>query len=414
MKRRTVFAFCLFFLFFGIVGCGLEDEPIPSPHAVVLINPSNSSGEQYLFASNRFLDRVYRINTRSLNVDEIKVGAKPRNITANPDGTLVAVANEAGKSISIIATESLQTWKVSTGYEPRDIRFSPDGAWLAVANYKNETVSLIHMDNKTLQSQIWVGGGPVSLDFDPTSAYVAVVCYNEDAVRVIDVEEKKVIFDWQDDELLDRPQAVVFGHADSPAEGLLFVGCRRDPDDPEHESYADSIAVFHLTERWYDNHVFEPEIEIIRSGPNPRGFGWTQDGDKLLAINHVFEYSDTYDVDTLSVLDIVRGEVDESYRIVVGDNPVALARAPEVDMFAVANKDGGSVTVVDLDEDSGSYQATASISTEINPYALAFSPDGRKVVVVHETPLMPVSVVDLDTGKSKVVYRSVGYDDWIE
>lgn len=390
-----------------------EDEPITSPHTTALVNPSKDGGHSYLFASNRYLNTVYRIDLNTMAVDEIKVGTKPRNLTARPDGTKVAVANESSRNITLIDTETLGTCTIQTGFVPKDIKFSPNGKWLAVANYESETVSLINSKNFDMWD-IWVGGGPVSVDFDDQSRFIAVACYSEDSVKVISVEEKDVVQTWshgENDYYFDRPQAVLFGRSGTNSENMIFVGSRLSPEEnySYHEDYDDSIAVLYMPSNWREYiSSLKPPSEIIRSAPNPRGLFWNHEANKVLAVNYYF-YNDR-EWDKVSVLDVSdTQEVEETRRYTVDKNPIAAALSPDKDLFAIACHEGSAVNLIDTDKETIRY-----ISTIDRPYALAFNNKGTKVIVVHESPMMPVSVVDVASGTSEVVYESITMNDWIE
>lgn len=411
MKKLGWWGSLFLMLLAGAFGCGFEDEPIPSPHAIAIVTPQSSDQTPYLFASNRFLHKVYRINLETLDVDEISVGKKPRNIAASPDGSLVAVANERGKSITVIDSITLAKTTVQTGYCPRDVQFSPDGNWIGVANLEGETVSLINAHSGNMWN-IWVGGGPNSVAFDPTSRFLAAACYNEDAVKIINVETKKYYYNWMDQGAITRPQAVTFSKQYDDGSYLLFVGCHEDPYEYHHESYADSIVVLHWQGDWYENESYQPTTTVVRAGPNPRGFLWNYERDRLFAVNHVFGESEYgYTIDTVSVLKVEYNRepnVREDFRFVTEENPVAATITPS-GMLAVANKNGGSISLLDTNTYS-----SRNYGTLAKPYALAFNPSGNKVIVVHETPLMPLSVVNLQTGKVKVVFDSLSMGRWIE
>lgn len=402
------------FALIGTSGCYWDnDEPITSPHATVLVNLSKEGGPTYLFASNRFLDTVYRINLDNMKIDEVQVGTKPRNIAARPDGTKVAVANESSRNITLIDTKTLGTCTVQTGFFPKDIKFSPDGKWLAVANYESDSVSLINSKNFDLWD-IWIGGGPVSVDFDDQSMFVAVAAYNEDSIKIISVSEKEVVQTWshgQNDFYFDRPQVVLFGKSETNSENTIIVGSRLSPDEnwDYHADYDDSIAVLYLTPNWRDLIAsFVPNSDVIRAAPNPRGLFWNHNSDRVLAINHYF-FNDT-PWDKVSVLDVSEGRnVEETRRYTVDKDPVAAALSPDKDLFAVACKKGGAVNLIDIEKQTIRYVKTLAL-----PYALAFNNKGTKVIVVHESALMPVSVVDVVTGKSEVVYESIAMDEWID
>lgn len=444
------------------LGCGEAPEAIPSPHPITLVAPQKETGKLYLFASNRFLNTVYRIDLETLEVAEIDVGERPRNLDVRPDGNQVAVANERGRSISLIDAVSLKVQTVHTGEEPLDIRYSPDGAWLAVANYKNETVSLINP--VTLEHyNLWVGGGPASISFDETSRVVAVACFQEGTVRLIGVETKQILAYYRltDISELDtdaRPQAVSFGPANSAGAQHLFIGLRND-DFTTEASFVYSLALLPIRVEG-DNLLLGDEMQVLRGGPNPRGFIWHPDGRRVLTINHSFTDEGLgYNVDTISNLiyetagptggerktvpspqrlsllepppEIIAltprpdfthlpdgdpryvyrtdGRWVEQSRYTVGRNPISAAMAPNDKLLAVANQDNDSVSLIDLTQ-----YGVRSVSVTEKPYALAFTPSGRQVIVVHETPLMPVMTIDVETGKRRTLYESLSMNRWLD
>ncbi|MDP8225387.1 MAG: YncE family protein [Candidatus Lernaella stagnicola] len=461
MLHRFVFFFLLVFSLAFSIACGDMPEAIPAPHAIATVQPYGDGGKTFLFATNRYTDQVYRVDLSNFDVREVKVGNKPRNITASPDGRQVAVASEKDKSITLIDTLSLHARRVHTGREPRDVRYSPDGQWIAVANYKNESVSLIGSQSGE-HYVVWVGGGPASVAFDETSRIVAVACFYEESIKVIGVASKQIVAQWNMYEIpgldvFSEPQAVAFGPAGTPAGRTLFVGMRTD-SYVTSDAYADSIATIPL---W----VADDELEIghargIRAGPNPRGFSFDHDGGRVIVINKSLTEGDEsgYDVDTLSVLIRDTGETEpppisgpgkaptfpvevgrpsladyepppdqlerirgkprsallesawrELSRLVMERNPTAVAMHPEKDRIAVACRNGDTVIVVDLDS-----LQMSMFATEERPYALSFDPTGQYVIVAHETPLMPLSIIDTYDGDVRVLFDSLSMRDWVE
>ena len=412
MIRRSLQIVACIAIIWSVTACGVvDDEPITAQQSLVIVHPQEESGAAYLFAANKYLDRVYRVDLNTLAIAEIKVGNEPKSITASPDGELVAVANQGSKTITVIRSSSLVKQTIETGFAPADLRFSPDGNWLAVANLENETVNLIDSHSGEIW-EVWVGGGPTSLAFDPTSAYVAVACYYENGIKIVSVAEKSVVYDWTGYSELQRPQVVTFSPTADPRTGtLLVVGLHEDPYIENAESYADSIVVLTLESGWYENsEEYVPDLDVVRAGPNPRGFLWNEAGDTLVAINHTFEdWDSSYNIDTVSMLSVAGGQVEEERRFAVGSDPIAAALSPVEDVVAVANHDDASVSVLDLVDYS-----SRDFSTAVRPFAVAFTESGHKVVVVHDSALMPLSVIDLRDGSSKVVYESLSMNDWIE
>jgi DNA-binding beta-propeller fold protein YncE len=461
---RLRFLLCGILVAFAVaaVGCG-DLNPVTAPHAVAIVRPLNGNGPAYLFATNRYMDEVYRVNLGTYDVDSVKVGREPLNLAASPDGKTIAVASEEDESITLIHAMSLSKREIHTGRKPRDVRFSPNSQWVAVANYENESVSLI--DTNTGQiSDIWVGGGPISVAFDQTSRIVAVACYQEEAIKVLSVKAKAIAATWYlrdipGIDVYSEPQALAFGPAETDAAQSLFVGMRTD-DFVTEDSYADSVAVIPV---WVGDGVLEYErAQSVRAGPNPRAFIFDHGGTRAIAINHLIsDYYDTgYQVDTLSVLSRRGDEDDEPVpvkskrpshsllvaeptledapadddddttddddndddddddeeedwrevrRYPVDENPIAATLHPTDDRIAVASRDGDSVTIIDLDNGT-----SLTVETEVRPYALSFNAAGGRILVVHETPLMPLTEIDPFSGGTRVIHKSLSLNDYVE
>jgi YVTN family beta-propeller protein len=442
------------------LGCGaFQPNAQPMAHTAVLVQPAGeNTGPAYLFVSNRFVNAVYRIDLTTQQFTGILVGAGPQNLAASPDGSQVAVCNEADGSVSLIDTAKLHVRTINTGAYPIDVRYSPDGRWLAVANYNDQSVTLI--DPGTFETwTVWVGGGPASVSFEARSQFVAVACFGDNDVKLIDVAQQEAVATWDltayepSDETL-QPQTISFGPAGSQFAGTMFVGLEttfaESPSSPE--TYAHSIVVVPFPTKFYDDPTIEPtNVQIVRAGPSPSGFLWNREGSAFLAFNHdylseagvddtVSELKWTADDDTVGNLgDAIRRAVPEDStiprrdpqdsfayvpfaglvnlathwfeqrRFVVGRNPAGAALAPNRDYVAVANQDSHSISLLDL-----TTNGTTLVPVAANPFAVAFSPSGRYVFVVHETPLMPVSLVDTQTGTSWTLYKSLPMYRWIQ
>jgi DNA-binding beta-propeller fold protein YncE len=225
---------------------------------------------------------------------------------------------------------------------------------------------------------------------------------------------------------------------DTPASRTLFVGLQDQDSFYDTDSYEYSIVTIQFTDEVYNDPLdFPSVVDVVRAGPNPRGFLWNHAGDRLLALNHFYiDYNLSETVDTVSVLQPVEDSETaaqhwrpagdkrpplpllapaparwwmwlwpskwrEVVRYLVGDDPVAATLAPEADFVAIANRGSDSVSFIDL-----TTGGQRTFDTEARPGAVAFTND-HKVV-------MPVSVIDLQTGESKTVYKSLSMDEWIE
>jgi DNA-binding beta-propeller fold protein YncE len=413
MFKRATFIFLVVCLFgTSLIACGGEDDvPITAPHMMAIALPHEYKGHAFLFASNRFLDKVFRVNLNSLDIDEVNVGANPKNIAVSPDGSTVVVVNEHSANVTIIDTMTLAHVSVRTGLRPLDVQFSPDGKWFAVANFDEGAVSLF--DTRTYGMQwIEVGSGPISLDFHESSEWLAVANYISRSVSIVDVQTGSMVrtlFDGQlvDDYKLD-PQVIKFGRPGTSSADMLFVGYRNVYHGwASHFENQSKIAVIRLSENWMTEDGDSLDVEVLQTDSNPRGLLLVDNGERILSINH-FLTGDIPDTATLFSFDEDRNlSLDRSY--VVGKSPIAVVKAPGSNLLAVACKAGDQINLIDLDT-----EINRTVSTKNNPNALAFSSDGQKVVVVHDSPLMPISVIDVESGTSKVVKDSISIERWID
>ncbi len=409
----------------GLVACGApDDSPTTSRTTIAVVNthnPGSSGNLSFLFATNHYVNRVYRINLDTLDVDDVKVGKNPRSIAASPDGRFVACANEKSASITVIQTVTLATWSVVVGMKPVELRFSPNGRWLAVANYEYLSVALINTDTGGM-SLIYACTGPTSLDFDDNSEILAVACYDSGTIQLIDMNDKTTMYADSTDgiEVYDRTQVVLFGREGTNAHDLLFTGFREGPGDESDSASNYSIGVIDLRED-----PWEPDF--VEAAINPRAFFWNHAGDKMISIHHGqdpvvqvndpnYHWSYTYDsggalipgqISVLAVDENRNVEVEDRY--IIAGNPVTAAMDSNRDFLAVADKENAKVLFIDLVK-----KTQRSVSTETRPYALGFNSSGTKVIVVHETALMPVSLIDVASGSSKVIYKSLSMNQWVE
>jgi len=443
-------------------GCGEERETTSSPLPVILLISGNDTNQGFLFAANRFLNTVYRIDPETL--ETVKVGMnKPRILIVSPDGDQAAVANERGRSISLIDARTLKVQTIRTGRKPTDVRYSPDGAWLAVAHYEDNSVSLIQTATQAV-TNIPVAGGPVSVAFDETSGVAAVACFDSEAVALIGVELKQVLALFHISyvspiEAHVRPLVVSFGPTGSPGAQRLFVGLSGD----DYQTEADPPFSLAILPIWAagDELLLGDEMQLIRSGPNPYGLIWCRRGEMLLTINHstVDRYPGS-DADTVSVLayenqgtstlpekpapasrrlslreapaEVVTisprldfthlpdgdprfhyrqsGHWVEQHRSEVGRRPIAAALELDRELVAIAGRDSASVSLLDLREP----QTIRTVPVPEQPCALAYASGGRLLVVVHETPLMPVTVIDVEKGESRTLIDSLAMNRWLE
>jgi gliding motility-associated-like protein len=105
----------------------------------------------------------------------IPVGASPYDITINPSGSLVYVANSNSNSVSVINTATNTVVStIPTGISPQALVVSPDGSTLYVANKGSNTVSVINTVTNMVVATIPTGSGTwgISINSDGSEVYL--------------------------------------------------------------------------------------------------------------------------------------------------------------------------------------------------------------------------------------------------
>ena len=136
-----------------------DDKPlVVIPEAEV---GNRNMPQDFVFIEDAKNNLVIVINKEGEILNKIKVGSKPHDISASPDGTFVATANFGDGTVSIIDTQSLDLKKtLLTGNGAHGLSFSPDGSFLFVVNAFDDTLSIIETETFSQQKKIDVGSYP--------------------------------------------------------------------------------------------------------------------------------------------------------------------------------------------------------------------------------------------------------------
>ena len=138
---------------------------------------------------------VYRIDTRTLEVDEvIRVGAVPKFVAVSPDGSRLLVSNWCSYDVSVVDTASgEEVGRVPVGRYPRGLVVSPDSrtAYVAVmGSTQLATIDLATLDVGTVPE---VGGSPRHLNISPDGRHLYVTLNRDGRVAKVEVETGRVV-----------------------------------------------------------------------------------------------------------------------------------------------------------------------------------------------------------------------------
>jgi YVTN family beta-propeller protein len=147
-----------------------------------------------LFVANTQNDTIYKLDRENGGLQgSAKVGYRPYQIAASPDGTTVAVGEWGDGSVLLLRTTDLsQVGRVKVGAQPTDVAYGPDGR-LFVANAGSDSVSIIHDGQVAetvrtdLSSDGPIGATPSSLAVSRDGNRLYVANSGENDVAVIDI-----------------------------------------------------------------------------------------------------------------------------------------------------------------------------------------------------------------------------------
>lgn len=124
----------------------------------------------------------------------------------------------------------------------------------------------------------------------------------------------------------------------------------------------------------------------IAVGDNP--------GEVVVSADGRTAYGANQGSDTVSVIDVARGEVTAT--VAVGRVPAGLALTPDGDTLWVANYTDGTVQPVD----TGTLKAGSAVTVGSGPENMAITPDGRTLYVanIHDNTVTPVGLATREAG----------------
>ena len=200
---------------------------------VSLLGVAPAASEPYAYVANEAAGTVSVIDTQTDKVTStLKVGDKPRGITASVDGARLYIAHDTGtliehdlyrdkntaritvgrsakaiqpspdgKSLSIVVDDGVVLIDMATLRVTKTIRiddpnveratFSPDGRWIYANAKEGDSIRVIDVVSGSLSSSIKVGRGATSIGFlpDGSRAYAVV----GDEIVAIDVARREVV-----------------------------------------------------------------------------------------------------------------------------------------------------------------------------------------------------------------------------
>jgi YVTN family beta-propeller protein len=138
---------------------------------------------------------VYRINTSTLNIDQvIQVGLVPKYLAVSPDDKFLLVTNWCSYDLSIVnIADGKEVARLPMGAYPRGIAISPDSSTAYIAIMGGTQVVTVSLRTLTQTGQFYVGYNPRHVVIDPTGRYLYVSLNGPGDVVKVDLTTDKVI-----------------------------------------------------------------------------------------------------------------------------------------------------------------------------------------------------------------------------
>jgi len=138
---------------------------------------------------------VYRVDTRSLEVDQvIQVGLVPKYIAVTPNGRYVLVANWCSFNLNIIDAASHRVVRtLPMGAYPRGMAISKDSSSAYVAIMGGDSVVKVNLKTLSIDGSIYIGDNPRSIVLSPDGRYLYASLNLPGDVVKLDLSTNRVV-----------------------------------------------------------------------------------------------------------------------------------------------------------------------------------------------------------------------------
>ncbi len=296
---------------------------------------------------------------RAAVIDEVAVGASPRNIAVTGDGQHLYATNREDDTVSVVDTGDgrvLRTLAVGTGTGPEGIAVAPGGATAYVVNNGKDTVGVLDTASGRIDQTIPVDGFPTDIAVAPDGRTAFVTAQTTGQVLAIDT-------------------------ATSALRTLVATGGRPQSLTVSHDGRTVLVTDGGLDALLLVDAASGAVTAQVPVGPGPDGVALSPDGRTAYVVN--------IGGDSLSVVDLSGAVVRAT--IPVGSRPIAVAIHPDGHSAYVTNNDSGTISVIDTATDV----VIDSLAVGSLPEAVAVAPDGKRIYAVNAGD-GTLSVIDTD------------------
>jgi len=297
---------------------------------------------------------------------EIAVGVHPRALVYHPVQNWLYCANDDDTTVTIIdcAGDTVVT-TVAVGKNPRALCYNPVNQKVYCANSESNTVTVMDSANPRLTMSVDVGNGPEALVCNPVDN--RVFCANTGDVTV-SVLRGSSNYVWNTVPTGDEPIALCY----NSAANTVFCA----------NYHSDNVAVI--------DGKGERVVAMMVVPANPGALAFDAADDRV--------FCTSTETDTVTVLDGADNSV-LGYIALDAPQDGIYYSSPDNRLAAIADEESW-LSVIDC----GSSAVVAARPTGAFPYALALSPDGRKLYSATSARYAHIGILSvIDVPARKVV-----------
>ncbi len=138
---------------------------------------------------------VYRINTRTLTIDQvIEVGLVPKFLAVTPNDRYLLVSNWCSFNLSVVNVAAHREVRVlPMGAYPRGIAISPDSSTAYVAIMGSDMVVKVNLKTLSVEGSFFVGDNPRHVVISPDGRYLYVSLNAPGDVVKVDLSDDRVV-----------------------------------------------------------------------------------------------------------------------------------------------------------------------------------------------------------------------------
>jgi YVTN family beta-propeller protein len=360
-----------------------------------------------------------RASTPTGRAAEALTYASPVELLFSPDGARLYVLCQGSDEVRVLDASTYAAIKnIPVGHVPRGFSFSPDGARLFVANTWDDTISVIDTSSLNVAATWPVGSEPSSVIEDRAGKRLYVANRISNDVAVLDAqtgaEEKRLAAGRGASYITPSPDGsrLYVTHVyPNPPHQPTPDGNRIPPQseitviDTARATVADRIKLNRIAHSFHTAFSADGRLAVTAS-LHPKNLV------PLAHMEHGAAFADTVMLFGADVGKPVELPLDELERYAA--RPFGVAISPDKSRIYVTCEGSETVTVIDVqralrfiraqpgpfvqDLSASANYITAHIDVGHDPRGMAFTPDGRNLLVANRLD-DTISVIDVRTNR---------------